>query len=350
MSLGSAYAGRPRFSSEVSMGKERFERILRRQNTDPPGLWLGNPTGTMLEKLLAYYSVSDRLSLAVRTGEDLFFLPADPYIRIPHGALFTVEPTHVLADCETLADLSDYHDWPDPCVIDLEAYELEIDRAHANGLAVAGGMWSCFFHNVAALFGMENYFVLMHTAPDVVHAVTKRVIDWLLDANARIYARLAGKLDAFFMGNDFGTQQGLLISPAAWRTFVAPYYAQLINQAKDAGLPCMVHSCGAIRAIIPDLIGLGVDGLHPLQALAAGMDAESLACYKGDFAFIGGIDTQRLLPFGSPEEVERDVLRVYEQFGTNWIVSPSHEGYQEDVPAENIDAIVRAVHRIQQRQ
>lgn len=324
------------------MGRERFRAILDRRNGGAPGLWLGDPKGEMLEKLLRFYGVHDRLALAEATGEDLCFLPADAYARPAGGTPFRIDPTCALAGCEDPAEIA-AHDWPGPCVIDFDAYEAAIDAARARGLAVAGGMWCCFFHYVASLFGMEDYFVLMHTAPEAVHAATRRVVDWLLGANGRIFAHLGGKLDAFFMGNDFGTQTGLLIHPGAWREFVAPYYRELISQAKRAGLYSMVHSCGAVAQLIPDFIGMGVDALHPLQALAKGMDAGSLAAYRDRIAFIGGIDAQRLLPFGAPGEVQREVSRIREKIGSNWIVSPSHEGYQADVSAENINALVEAV-------
>lgn len=329
------------------MGKERFYAIMKRRNAGAPGLWLGDPRGEMLHNLLQFYGVRDRLALAAATGEDLSFLSADPYASPTGGTAFQIEATCVLANCESVAEIERY-DWPTPCQLDLDAYEAAIDAAHAQGLAVAGGMWCCFFHYVAALFGMENYFICMHTNPQIVHAATRRVVDWLLDANARIYARLGTKLDAFFMGNDFGTQQGLLISPAAWRQFIKPYYRLLLDQAKRAGLICMVHSCGAIGELIPDLIELKVDALHPLQALARGMDADALAAYRERIAFVGGIDAQRLLPTGTPAAVNRDVMRVAKRIGHNWIVSPSHEGYQTDVSAENINALVEAVQSMRQ--
>lgn len=324
------------------MGRERFRAILMRQNGDAPGLWLGDPKGEALDKLLRFYGAENRLQLAAKTGEDLCFLPADPYAHSAGGTPFLVEPTRALAGCETLAQVAS-HDWPAPCELDLDAYESAIDAARAGGLAVAGGMWCCFFHYVASLFGMEDYFVLMYEVPEVVHAATRRVVDWLLEANARVYARLGSKLDAFFMGNDFGTQRGLLIHPGAWQEFVAPNYRELLVQAKRAGLFAMVHSCGAVSELIPDFLDLGVDALHPLQALAKGMDAETLSVYRDRIAFVGGIDAQRLLTLGSPDMVQREVVRVREALGNNWIASPSHEGYQADVSPENINALVEAV-------
>ncbi len=92
-------------------------------------------------------------------------------------------------------------------------------------------------------------------------------------------------------------------------------------------------------AVIPTLIDLGVDILHPLQALAPGMDADSLKQYKNDLIFMGGIDTQQLLPFGTPNEVADEVRRVKDVLGTGYIVSPSHEALLQNVPIENVIAM-----------
>jgi uroporphyrinogen decarboxylase len=102
-----------------------------------------------------------------------------------------------------------------------------------------------------------------------------------------------------------------------------------------------MHCCGAIRPILPRLIELGMDLLHPIQALAAGMDAESLREFKGQVTFVGGIDTQQLLRFATPDDVEREVRRVVRALGP-LVVSPSHEALLPDIPPENVAAMARA--------
>jgi uroporphyrinogen decarboxylase len=104
-----------------------------------------------------------------------------------------------------------------------------------------------------------------------------------------------------------------------------------------------MHSCGSIYRAIPQLIRAGVDVLHPLQAMAKNMDAESLTQYKGKVVFMGGVDTQRILPFGTPEEVREEVLHLERIFGPNYIVSPSHETLLPNVPPENVAAMADAV-------
>jgi uroporphyrinogen decarboxylase len=98
-----------------------------------------------------------------------------------------------------------------------------------------------------------------------------------------------------------------------------------------------------VYRVIPDLIEMGVDALHPLQALAANMDADTLAReFGGRIAFIGGIDTQQLLDHGTPEQVKEGVRRVKALLGPRLVVSPSHEAVLPNVPPENIEAMAQA--------
>ena len=102
----------------------------------------------------------------------------------------------------------------------------------------------------------------------------------------------------------------------------------------------MYHSCGSIVEAIPQLIEAGVDVIHPIQAMAAGMQPENLKSkFEGKVAFCGGVDTQDLLPYGTPEQVAAKVRELRTVFPTGLIVSPSHEALQADVPAENVKAL-----------
>jgi uroporphyrinogen decarboxylase len=104
-----------------------------------------------------------------------------------------------------------------------------------------------------------------------------------------------------------------------------------------------MHSCGSIYRLIPRLIEAGVDVLHPLQALAKTMDAETLTGqYKDKIVFMGGVDTQRLLPYGSPAEVTAEIRRLRNLFGPNYIVSSSHETLLPNIPLENVEAMAEA--------
>jgi uroporphyrinogen decarboxylase len=121
----------------------------------------------------------------------------------------------------------------------------------------------------------------------------------------------------------------------------------LVQQAKSHGLKVIHHSCGAIREIIPDLIEAGVDVIHPIQALAAGMEPSGLKKDFGDRVSIcGGIDAQNLLISGTPELIKEKVRELKRIFPTGLIISPSHEAILPDVNPENILALFEAVNEI----
>jgi uroporphyrinogen decarboxylase len=133
------------------------------------------------------------------------------------------------------------------------------------------------------------------------------------------------------------------LSPAFFDKYVAPYAKKLIDQMKKFGLYVTIHSCGAISDLIPRLIDLGIDCLHPLQAKAAGMEPEKLAKNFGrDIVFMGGVDTQELLINAKPQEIKNEVYRLKELLGPNYIISPSHECILPNVPLENIIAMAEA--------
>ena len=247
----------------------------------------------------------------------------------------------VFAECEDVKEIEAF-DWPDPKYLNIESVLRDTQYAHEQGLAVFGGMWCPFYHVLADFFGMENYFCKMYTHPEVVHAATERVVDFYVRANRMVLGETAKYLTAGFFGNDFGTQLNLMISPECFDEFLLPYLKRIIATIREAGLKVAMHSCGAIARVIPRLIDAGVEILHPLQAQAVGMDAASLAQYKKDLVFLGGVDTQRLLPFGTAREVYDEVLRLRDIFGEGFIVSPSHEALLPNVPYENVVAMAEA--------
>jgi uroporphyrinogen decarboxylase len=193
------------------------------------------------------------------------------------------------------------------------------------------------------LFGMENYLVKMYTHPEVVHAVTDRICGFYYEANERFYAAAGSQVDGFFFGNDFGTQLDLICGPAQFDQFIMPWFTRFTEQAHAHGYQVLLHSCGAIHRLIDRFIDAGVDCLHPLQAQAANMDAETLSRgFKGRITFMGGIDTQQLLVHGTPEDIKVDVRRVRDLLGPQLIVSPSHEAVLPNVPPRNLEALATA--------
>ncbi len=136
----------------------------------------------------------------------------------------------------------------------------------------------------------------------------------------------------------------MMLAPEHLREFVFAGTKRLIDQAKSHNLRLIHHSCGAIKDIIPDLIDLGADAIHPIQALAVGMDANTLkGNFDGKASFCGGVDAQKLLVNGTPDEVRTKVLELKKLFPTGLIISPSHEAILPDTNPANIEALFKAV-------
>jgi uroporphyrinogen decarboxylase len=122
-----------------------------------------------------------------------------------------------------------------------------------------------------------------------------------------------------------------------------PFTKLLIDQAKSYGLKVIHHACGSICPIINDLADIGADVIHPIQAKAAGMQAQALKeQFGGRVAFCGGVDAQDLMVNGTPEEVEAEVHRLRHIFPTGLVISPSHEAILPDTPPANVAAMFRA--------
>ena len=328
--------------------RERVKTIFSGKPADRCGFWLGAPHGDTWPIYYQYFGTEDQESIRQSLGDDLRWITADRAYKDPEGKpLFNHRWTGisegsvpVFAECEDPREV-DSIPWPNPDYLDFT--EVVEALRNVGDFYRASGMWSCFFHIVADFFGMENYFVKMHTNPDVVDAVTERVCEYYLEANRRFFEAAGDEADAFFMGNDYGTQLDLIISPEHIDRFIMPYTRELVGLARRYGRQVSHHCCGAVHKMIPRFIDAGVHAVHPLQALARDMDAETLARdFKGKVAFLGGIDTQQLLIHGTPEEVKADVRRVKKLLGPCLVVSPSHEAILPNVPPENVAAMAEA--------
>lgn len=309
------------------------------------GLWLGNPHPDTVRNYCESQGFPDFEAIRVFLGDNCRWLMGEEYTyRDPRGrTLFEVflQGKHKpLEHCDSVWEVENYP-WPDPNCLRFDVLKEALTKQR--NYVRFSGMWTPFFHILCDLFGMEQYFINMYFKPAVVEAATERVVNFYLEANRRCFEECGREIDVFFFGNDFGTQLDLLISPEMFQKFVLPYLKKVVELAKSYGLPVMLHSCGAIGKIIPLLLDIGIDALHPLQARAKGMDAETLAKnYRGKLTFVGGVDTQDLLVNGSPEDVRREVLRLRKTFKERYIVSPSHEAILPNVPFENIRAMAEA--------
>jgi uroporphyrinogen decarboxylase len=313
------------------------------------GFWHGVPHSDSQKKLFEYFGVKDDFELSVKLGDTFVFVyNANGYYKSPNGEkLFDLYKNKDIPHLSELTDddleLAGKLNWSDPKYFDFSGFTQVKDRAKSHGIPLLGSAWASFFTASSQVFGMENYFVKMHTDPKLVTYVTDRIVDFFLETNKKFLDTYSKDISGCFFGIDLGTQRDLMISPEMFGKFVLPYFKKLSKQAKDYGVRAVLHSCGSIAKAIPGILEAGFDGLHPIQALAWGMSAENLSAnYKDKIVFIGGVDTQVLLREGNVKKVKDDVRRLKSLFGNNFIVSPSHESILPDVPPENIAAMAEA--------
>ena len=338
--------------------KERFHATIERRPVDRPASWLGLPVPDAHKGLFETFGVNSVDALKVKIDDDVY--PVElPYHAPDSDAIYAAfgfakktrhgEKERTLTAPGFFEDYTDparveEFDWPDPArYIDPEACRKVVDEAPEND-AVLGVVWSAHFQDACAAFGMETALMTMMTEPDMFRAVIDRITDFYLQANERFYRATEGRLDAVLIGNDFGSQTALMLSPDLIRAHVWPGAKKLVDQAKEYGLKVIHHACGSIYDIIPDLIELGVDAIHPIQALAKNMEATRLRKEFGDqVSFCGGVDAQELLVHGTPDQIRCKVHELKKLFPTGLIISPSHEAILPDIPPANIEALFDAV-------
>jgi len=330
--------------------RERVKTIIAGGKPDRCAFWLGMPHSETWPIYLKHFGFSTEEELRRYLQDDFRWICAEfgSYKHPEAEPLFNAVRTGisegavpVFADCEDPAEVDAWDGWPSVDYLDFT--DVLAQLRSAGDVYRASGMWSCFFHIVADYFGMESYFIKMYTHPEVVDAVTRQICEFYLEANRRFFELACDEVDAFFFGNDLGTQLDLMVGPDQIERFIMPYTRKLIDQGHTYGYRVMHHCCGSIHRMIDRFIEAGVDALHPLQARACGMDAETLARrFAGRIAFVGGIDTQELLVHGTPDEVRADVRRVKKLLGPNLVVSPSHEALLPNVPPENVVAMAEA--------
>jgi uroporphyrinogen decarboxylase len=227
--------------------------------------------------------------------------------------------------------LAAYH-WPDPVASSRFDHILPIINAHSDRFIVAA-ISSCLFERAHLLRGFQELLTDLVLRPNFVHELLERILT--LDL-AILGIMLQFPVDGVWLGDDYGHQSGLILSPQMWRTFIKPRLGRLIEQAKRAGLPVFLHSDGAIAPLIPDLLEIGVDAINPLAPEM--MDLAWLKReYGHDLCFCGGISAQRVLSRGTPNEVEAELRQKVRLLacGGGYIVATAGS-VQADVPLPNL--------------
>lgn len=343
--------------------RERIMAAIHHERVDrwPTDIWA---VPEVMTRLRAHYGVAANLGVYDALDIDGIIGVAPPYIgpALPHTPGYTVNewgmgnrPQAVdsatyeeqvfwpLAEAETIADLEAYA-WPS---LDWYDYsKLPELAAQFEGRAVECGYTAAFFyHNL--LRGLANSLEDPLLRPEFTEYLVQRLSDFFTEYHRRCFEALRGKLDLTQVTDDLGFQTGLLISPKVFDQFYAPAMRRAVDLAHSFGLTVFHHDDGDLRGLLPQLVGMGIDVLNPIQWRCGNWDLAALkAQYGAQVCFHGGVDNQFTLPFGTPGEVRAEVRRLKATLGadgTGYIIAPCHS-IQALTPNENIWALYEAAH------
>ena len=221
---------------------------------------------------------------------------------------------------------------------------LTADNPPSDGRYRLGCWWYFFFERFWSIRGMENALTDFYLYPEAVHALFRRLTDFYLRMVERGHDELG--LDGIFTSDDLGTQTSTFFAPAIFDEFFAPYYREIIHRVHELGMHFWLHTCGNIEALLPRFIDLGVDVVHPIQKYT--MDERHIAQSYGDkIAIWAGFDVQRTIPYGTPEDVRREVrflIDAYRRDDGRFMLTLGN-GATEDTPLESLEALLDEIWR-----
>ena len=281
--------------------------------------------------------------------------PHSPFVDSWGSGQVEIQPgdwfpgVHPLADATTIEELEAYP-WPDMndpsrvAHVKADAQKL----ADENQYAILATPWLMFpLERAFAMQGMDKFLLNMALYPKFCDALLRKITEMCKQNMENFLRELGDNVDIIKIGDDLGTQESLLMSPAMYRNILKPIHADYIAFIKErTKAKLLFHTDGDVFPLIPDFIEMGVDILNPIQTSAGKMsDLAGLKEQFGDdIIFCGGIDTHSVLPSGTPDEVRQEVRRVIHALGKGggYMLASVHT-IMNEVPPENILAMVDAV-------
>ena len=335
-------------SSDLSK-KERMLRALRREPVDRLPTQ-SNYTGAMGRLLARHFGVA-QAELPERLGNHLLRVDID--YRRPTNADGSIQFDwwgagwdtrtegywHAFSPLKDSLDLDRYA-WPNPNEAAILSTAEKTIRDRGTDYFVAPNLGICLFERAWSLRGFDALLMDMLERTEWVEELLDRITEIQLTLAGRFIA--AGVAGGYF-GDDYGAQRSMLFSPRLWRRLIKPRLAKLFAVFVDAGLPVILHSDGDIRAILPDLVEIGLTTLNPIQPEVldhAWLQKE----YGAKLSFYGGVSTQGVLPTGTVEEVRAATIacvRALAPEGTGLVLGASHR-MQSDIPTRNLEAMLNA--------
>jgi uroporphyrinogen decarboxylase len=325
---------------------ENVERALHFEQSEalPYSLPMDEP---VIERLNAYYGGLEwqsRLHNAIGwisvpklgLGKGLPGKESDVF-----GAVWRTDqrPAHLVRPALDQPDLNGYR-WPTLDEIwDEAAVKAQVEAARGRGQFVVASTGLGLFERSWTLRGFENALTDMLLYPQFYHAL----LDGILAIHLQVIERLAALgVDGILLSDDWGEQRGVIMGPRLWRTFIRPRATAYFAAVHAAGKWTFQHCCGNVYEIIPEMIECGLDVLESLQPEA--MDVYAIKRnYGKDLRLWGGLGTQQMIPFGTPQQIRQEVRRLRQELGAGggYILAPAKPLLPE-VPTENAVAVLEA--------
>jgi hypothetical protein len=198
--------------------------------------------------------------------------------------------------------------------------------------------WFGLFERHWSLRGMTNALTDYYLFPDQVHRLFQAITDFYMAAMTRAHEEQS--VDGIFTSDDLGTQKAPFFSPTIFRRFFKPYYQQLVAHAHRLGTHFWLHVCGNVEPFVPHWVEMGLDVLHPIQKYTMD-EADIAARFGSQLTIFTGLDVQQILPWGTPEDVRREVrflLDTYWRPGEGRCLLTAGNGINEDCPLGNLEA------------
>ena len=337
-----------------TMGKGAYNNFKEFLGIDAPTLILNQAFDIvrMDEKILARLPVDTRAVFANPPTHTQSCWLDDHTVKSDWGVMYRRPEgwhqfdmvSHPLADA-TIADLDQYS-WPD--VEDPARFAGLADQArnlheNSNYAVCAAALDTSIFDRAWELRGMQQFLEDLLVNPEFALALLEKVADLQYRRHICFLREVGKYIDVVVIADDMGVQKGPLLRPQLYRKMIKPFharYVQVIRQHTSAKI--LNHACGSIAELVDDYIEIGIDACNPMQVSAANMSPQNLKTrFGGRMAFWGGIDSQHVLPKGSPEDVRQTVRSTLDTMGSDggYVLGAVHN-IQDDVPPANVWAML----------
>ena len=247
------------------------------------------------------------------------------------GGYVPVDVVHPLSDLTKL----DAYPWPDPWALTWTAEDQRRFDAVDRQRKLVGGLHINFlYERLRCLMGMDNFLVALHEEPDRLRVVIDRIVEYQLVCLRRL---LDLGVDIIHIPEDLGTSHDLIMSPEMFRHFILPSYERCFAEIRQRGVRIDFHTDGAIERIIPDLIGLGINVLNPVE-VTANDQRRTRELVQGRVAVLGGINS-KIVHTGTVDDVRREVRRAFALWkpGGGWLAGPDQVVI--GAPEKNVQAL-----------